>query len=92
MAKAQDALRGREWGEPMAPFVALLRDRIWQRQLQLISLAYTCLPLERAAAMLGSSLDDVEQGAFDKDICPRTWNCSSPEENLVIFGHGSILS
>lgn len=60
--KAKAALRGRDWEKPIAPFVDLLRERVSERQVRLISQAYTCLPLDRAAEMMGCSVDEAEQG------------------------------
>ncbi|CAM9970802.1 unnamed protein product, partial [Sphacelaria rigidula] len=62
IANAQDALRGREWGAPVAPLVSLLKEHLFERQLELISQAYNRLPLECAGVMLGCSADDAEKG------------------------------
>lgn len=69
MAKAQAGLRGREWSAPVAPLVSLLREHLFERQLELISQAYNCLPLESAAAMLGCGDDEAEKGAV-LCVCP----------------------
>lgn len=53
------------------PLVSLLRERLFERQLELISQAYTCLPLERAAAMLGCSVDDAEKGVCVHVFCKQ---------------------
>lgn len=71
MTNAQDTLRGKEWGALIMPLVSLLRERLFERQLELISQAYTCLPLERAAAMLGCSVDDAEKGVCVHVFCKQ---------------------
>ncbi|CAM9998809.1 unnamed protein product [Ascophyllum nodosum] len=58
---AQAALRGREWSPPIAGYVSLLRDRLWERQLDIISRGFNSLPLERVATLMGSSVDEAEK-------------------------------
>eukprot|EP00903_Cladosiphon_okamuranus_P012642 g11827.t1 len=61
MSQAQAALRGREWSPVLAPYTALLGDRIKERQLLIISKAFTALPLTRMADMLACSVEDAEK-------------------------------
>lgn len=65
MSGAQAALRGREWSAPLAPYVALIETRVRERQLTVISKAFTVLPLESAAGMLACSAEDAEKGKED---------------------------
>lgn len=63
MQGGQAILRGREWSGPVAPYVSLVRERLWERQLVIISTGFTSLPLERVASMLSCSVDEAEKGA-----------------------------
>ena len=63
MSDAQAALRGREWSPALAPYVALIGARIKERQLVIISKAFTALPLGRMASMLACSAEEAEKGA-----------------------------
>lgn len=73
MSGAQAALRGREWSPPLAPYVALIKTRVKERQLIIISKAFTALPLERVATMLACSIEDAEKGGRGE---MSSWNVS----------------
>eukprot|EP00752_Nemacystus_decipiens_P009271 g8283.t1 len=61
VSDAQAALRDRAWSPALAPYVALIGDRIKERQLIIISKAFTALPLGRMASMLACSVEDAEK-------------------------------
>lgn len=62
MGSAQTALRDREWSPPLAPYITLIENRVKERQLAIISKAFTALPLARVASMLACSIEDAEKG------------------------------
>ncbi|CAN0098128.1 unnamed protein product, partial [Hapterophycus canaliculatus] len=61
MSGAQEALRGREWSASMVPYARLIDARMRERQLNIISKAFTALPLEKVASMLAFSVEDAEK-------------------------------
>ncbi|CAM9200964.1 unnamed protein product [Scytosiphon promiscuus] len=61
MGGAQKALREREWSPPMASYATLIDARVRERQLNMISKAFTALPLEKVASMLAFSVEDAEK-------------------------------
>lgn len=46
----------------MAPYATLIDGRVRERQLNMISKAFTALPLEKVASMLAFSVDEAEKG------------------------------
>ncbi|CAM9871874.1 unnamed protein product [Pylaiella littoralis] len=61
MGDAQAALRGREWSPSLAPYIALIENRVKERQLIIIPKAFTALPLARVSSMLACSIEDAEK-------------------------------
>lgn len=48
----------------MAPYITLIENRVKERQLIIISKAFTALPLSRMASMLACSIGDAEKGRW----------------------------
>ncbi|CAM9744610.1 unnamed protein product [Ectocarpus fasciculatus] len=78
MSGAQAALRGREWSAPLAPYVALIETRVRERQLTVISKAFTVLPLESVAGMLACSVEDAEKACLKEG-----WEVGTTAEKTV---------
>lgn len=86
MKGAQDALRGREWTPAISPFASLLREHVRERQLTVLSKAFTSLTLERVASMLDCDIDGAMEG-------PDKWrNTCTQSFSIYSYHYSSIIS